>query len=243
MVGPFVVLALVAVSFPSLPSAPTARGETVYFADIFPQGTLGAAPIFVDERLVEERAGVLVSTHVTRDRAGVTVIRESAKHFGDYALIEYTLYANQFGQTGTIRVQGDQVSYERLEGSERETRAERVDGPVVVGPTLVGYIARHLDRLQAGEELEIRLAVLDRLQTYGFKLQAVDTGLGQTRIRMKASSFVIAMAVDPLYFTFETTTGRPIRLEGRVSPEVRDGDGWHSVDARVEYRLISGAYR
>jgi hypothetical protein len=243
MVGPFVYLALIAVGFPAGRSAPAAGGEIVYFADVFPRGTLSEAPMFIDERLVEEHAGVLVSTHVTRDRAGATVIRESATHSGDYDLIEYTLYANQFGQAGTIRVQGDRVSYERLEGTERQTRAEHVNGPVVVGPTLVGYIVRHLDLLQAGEELEVRLAVLDRLETYGFKLKAVEAGPGQTRIRMKPSSFLIAMAVDPLYFTFETATRKPIRLEGRVSPEVRDEDGWHAVDARVEYRLVLGAYR
>src|SRR5690349_19681179 len=127
MVGPVVVLALAAVSFPAGRSAP----ETVHFAEVFPGGTLGAPPLFAAERLVEERAAVLVSTHVTRDRAGATVIRESATHSGDYALIEYRLYANQFGQAGTIRVQGDQVFYERFQGTERETKAERVNGPVV----------------------------------------------------------------------------------------------------------------
>lgn len=243
MVSPFILLTLVAVGFPADRSAPADRGETVYFAEIFPRGTLARTPVFVDERLVEERAGMLVSTQITRDRSGATVIRESATHSGDYSLIEYTLYANQFGQAGTIRVQGDQVTYERLEGTDRETRAERVDGPVVVGPTLVGYIVRHLDLLQADQEIEIRLAVLDRLETYGFKLKAVEARTGETRIRMKPSSFLIAMAVEPLYFTFETATRKPIRLEGRVSPEVRDEDGWHAVDARVEYRLTSDAYR
>jgi len=243
MVSPLVILTLMAVSFPAGRTTPLERGETVYFAEIFPRGTLARTPVFVDERLVEERAGVFVSTQITRDQSGATVIRESATHSGDYSLIEYTLYANQFGQAGTIHVQGDQVTYERLKGTDRETRAERVDGPVVVGPTLVGYIVRHLDQLQAGEEIEVRLAVLDRLDTYGFKLKAVEAGPGQTRIRMKPSSFLIAMAVEPLYFTFETETRKPIRLEGRVSPEVRDEDGWHAVDARVEYRLLSDAYR
>jgi len=32
-----------------------------------------------------------------------------------YALIDYTLHANQLGQTGTIRVEKDQVSFGRHE--------------------------------------------------------------------------------------------------------------------------------
>ena len=243
MSGHLVVLALVAVGMPAAHLAPVAGGETVYFGEFFPLKTPAAEPTFIDERTVEERGGVLVSTHLTRDRTGATVIHESATHSADYALIEYTLYANQLGQTGTIRVEGDQVSFERVEGTERHTGTERVEGPVLVGPTLVGYIARHLEWLQAGAELGVRIAVLDRLETYGFKLQAVEAPSGQIRIRMKPSSFFIAMLVDAMYFTFETETRKPIRLEGRVSPKVRDEEGWHDFDARVEYRLIAGAYR
>ena len=91
--------------------------------------------------------------------------------------------------------------------------------------------------------LGVRPAVLDRLVTIGFQLQAVEARPGQTRIRMKPSSFLVALVVDPLYFTFETATGKLVRLEGRVPPKVRDGDAWRDFDARVEYRFVANAYR
>ena len=160
-----------------------------------------------------------------------------------YALIDYTLHANQLGQTGTIRVEKDQVSFERLEGTNRRTRIERQEGPVVVGPTLVGYIFRHLEALRANQILGVRLAVLDRLETIGFQLQAVEAQPGQTRIRMKPSSFLVGMLVDPVYFTFESGTGKLVRLEGRVPPKVRAGKGWRDFDARVEYRYVAGEYK
>src|SRR6266403_826189 len=68
------VLALIAVGIPPAPSAQAARGEIVYFGEFFPLNTLAAEPIFIDERIVEERDGVLVSTHLTRDRGGAIVI-------------------------------------------------------------------------------------------------------------------------------------------------------------------------
>ena len=160
-----------------------------------------------------------------------------------YALIDYTLHANQLGQTGTIRVEKDQVSFERLEGTNRRTRIERQEGPVVVGPTLVGYIFRHLEALRANQILGVRLAVLDRLETIGFQLQAVEAQPGQTRIRMKPSSLLVGMLVDPVYFTFESGTGKLVRLEGRVPPKVRAGKGWRDFDARVEYRYVAGEYK
>jgi hypothetical protein len=135
------------------------------------------------------------------------------------------------------------VSFERLEGTQRRTRTERAKAPVVVAPTFVGYIFRHLDAVRANQVFGVRFAVLDRLETIGFQLQAVDAQPGQTRIRMKPSSFLVAMLVDPVYFTFESATGKLIRLEGRVPPKVRAGKAWRDFDARVEYRFVADPYR
>lgn len=228
---------------PDDPSRVTARGETVYFGAVFPLQGTATEPAFVYERQVGERGGALVSTHITREPSGATALHESATHSGDYALIDYTLHVNQLGQTGTIRVRKDQVTFERLDGAGRRTRTERRQGPVVVGPTLVGFIYRHLEALRASEVFDVRLAVLDRLETIGFRLQAVEGQPGETRIRMKPSSFLVALLVDPLYFTFESGTGKLIRLEGRVPPKVRAGDRWRDFDARVEYRYVASAYR
>jgi hypothetical protein len=228
----------------SIPEAPgDAMTQTVYFGTVFPLSAAAAKPAFVYERLVGERDGALVSTHVTRDPSGSTAIRESARHTADYSLVDYTLHENQLGQTGTIRVDGDRVSFERLEGTKRRARVERVKAPVVVGPTLVGHVVRNLASLRAGEVLRVRLAVLDRLETIGFDLQAVEAAPGQTRIRVKPSSFLVALIVGPLYFTFETATAKLVRLEGRVPPKVRAGDAWRDFDARVEYRFVAEAYR
>ncbi len=135
------------------------------------------------------------------------------------------------------------MSFERLDGTKRRIRVERVTAPVVVGPTLVGYVVRHLEALRRGESLGVRFAALDRLETIGFELRAVEAQPGQTRIRMKPSSFLVALVADPIYFTFETATAKLVRLEGRVPPKVRDGDAWRDFDARVEYRFVAAAYR
>jgi hypothetical protein len=144
---------------------------------------------------------------------------------------------------GQTIVDQDWIHFERFDGSKRRTRTERMNGPVVVGPTLVGYIVRNLESLRAGQVLGVRFALLERLETIGFQLQAVPAAPGQTRIRMKPSSFLVALIVDPVDFTFDTTTGKLARLEGRVPPKVRQGDAWRDFDARVEYRFVADAYR
>ena len=112
----------------------------------------------------------------------------------------------------------------------------------MVGPTLVGYIVRHLEALRSGQELPVRMAVLDRLETIGFRLRAVPGEVGQTRVRMTASSFLYGLFIDPIDFDFEASSGKLVRLEGRVPPKVWADDRWQDFDARVEYRFVAGAY-
>jgi hypothetical protein len=195
------------------------------------------------ERRVEDHEGSVVSTHVTRDPAGAIQLAESATHSPDYALTEYTMYTNQLEQTGTVRVEGDEVLFHLIDGGKESSRAEDRTGPVVVGPTLVGYIFRHLDELRAGKTLPVQLAVLDRLETIGFELGIVESQPGQTRVRMRASGLVYGMLIDPIHFTFESATGKLVRLEGRVPAKIRDGGSWADFDARVDYRYVADAYR
>jgi hypothetical protein len=140
-------------------------------------------------------------------------------------------------------VLGNEVTFRFADGVEQRTASEHVDSPVAVGPTLVGYIVRRLQALRDGEVVLVRLAVLDRLETLGFELVAVPADAGRTRIRMSASSFLIGLAVDPISFTFETSSSKLLQLEGRVPPKRLEGDSWHDLDARVEYRYVAAAYR
>jgi hypothetical protein len=221
----------------------TNRGDAIYVGRVFPLHGTSTQPTYVYERRVEARLGRWVSTHVTRDSAGAIQLAESATHSSDYALSEYTLYANQLGQTGGIRVQDDQITFRVTDGNIERVRVERLTGDVVVGPTLVGYVVRRLDGLARGEVAEVRLAVLDRMETIGFELAAVAAPAGLTRIQMTPSSFLIRLAVDPVIFTFETSTRQLVRLEGRVPTKIRDGDRWKDFNARVEYAFVASSYR
>lgn len=218
-------------------------GETIYYGRVFPLKAASEAPVFVYERRVDDRGGAPIATHITRNSKGEVVYADSARHTTDYRLTDYTLHGNQMGQSGRVHVDKDQVSFQ-LTGPDGEHRnVETQSLPVVVGPTLVGYIFRNLPALVAGKKLPVRFAVLDRLETIGFDLQAVEAQPGQTRIRMKASSFLIARLITPTYFTFETATGKLVRIEGRVPPKVQEGERLRDLDARVEYQFVAATYR
>ena len=216
------------------------RGETIYFGSSFPLTGAADAPTFVYERKVEDLGeGAQRALHVTRNPAGEVQIAEEATHGPQYALRDYTLHTNQLGQSGSVHVAQDAVTF-TLNG---ETKVERTTDPVAVGPTLVGFVFVRLEELRQGAVVPLRLAVLDRFETIGFELRSVAAAPGQTKVQMTASSFLYRLAIDPVFFTFETASAKLVRLEGRIPPKVKNGDGWANFDARVEYRFVADAYR
>jgi hypothetical protein len=216
---------------------------TIYQGDVFPLRGPAAHPTFRYERTVEARNGDLVSTHVTRDASGAIALDESAAHSETYALAEYTLRRNQLGQHGTVRIADGRVVFHLVDGPRHLHAVEPDRGATVVGPTLVGHVVQSLPALRAGGTGRVRLAVLDRLETIGFDLRAVDAPPGTTRIRMTPSSFLLRLVIAPIHFTFDAATDKLVRLEGRVPPKLRIGHRWRDFDARVEYRFLAEAYR
>jgi hypothetical protein len=220
----------------------TERGEPIYLGTVYARGATAAAePVYVYERRVERQGAAIVATHVTRDPAGVIQLAETARSSPDYRLATYTLHANQLGHTGTIRVEGDAVTFRVQRDGREQVRVERQRAPIVVGPTLVGYIVTHLDEL-ATRTLAVRFAVLDRLETIGFELHTVDAGDGEVRVRLEPASFFVGLFVDPTDFTFDRGTRRLVRIEGLVPTKLRAGNRWKDFDARVEYRFAADRY-
>jgi len=222
----------------ALPADLATRGECIYFGSTFPLDG-EADPLFVYERRVESVGDHLVATHITRTPGGLVALADQATHTETYALREYRLLTDQQGQTGSIHVDGDTVTF----AFGQRVRVEQGTGDVVVGPTVVGYLWKRLDTLRASETLAVRFAVLDRLETLDFTLTAVSAPTGQTRVQMSPTSVIIGLVVDPIFFTFETGSGKLVRIEGRVPPK-REVDGaLVDLDARVEYRFVAADYR
>jgi hypothetical protein len=228
----------------AVPERLSQEGESIYFGQVFPLGEAAAQPTFVYERRVASRGNGVVSSHVTRTPQGSVALAEEALHDARYALARYELFTNQRGQRGSIRMQGDDVYFHLVEGTREQNAVEHHSGvPVLVGPTLVGYVVQHLPALRSGQRLDVRLAVLDRLETLGFELESVPAPSGETQVRMRPSSLLVRLAVSPVLFSFETTSGKLLRLEGPVPTKLPTTAGLQDFDARVEYRFVASTYR
>jgi hypothetical protein len=204
-----------------------ACGATVYFGDVYPEGA--GAPLYVYERCVEGGT----STHVTRDGAGEVVYAESAEHDDVYTVVRASLLRDQLGREATLSVTDDGWTFEvtSAEGDVR-VRTERARGPLVVGPTLIGWVLTH--ELPA----TVRFAALDRGRTYAFVIERVDAHT----VRMRARSPLVGLVIHPITLTFDDR-GWLATLDGRVPPRIRVGERWRPLDAHVVYRPIAVTYR
>jgi hypothetical protein len=80
-----------------------------------------------------------------------------------------------------------------------------------------------------GEAEPLQQRTMQRQAAVGLQRPAHANGLG--------------LAIDPIDFTFDTSTKALVRLEGRVPTKIREGEHWSDFDARVEYELMASSYR
>lgn len=209
-------------------------GTHVYDGSVVPMGA--DAPAFRYERWVRDEGASTQSTHATYDASGALVVVQRASHDEQYRLRRFEELHDQTGAVNTVEVDDDgSLHFTRRRGGQLETASEGPGAPVVVGPTLFGFVRRHLDQLTKGEVIEVRFAAADRGKSYAFELSCANAD--GSVVRFAPKSALVRLAIAPMFITFEGAG--LLRYEGRVPPRL-DGDAF---DARVDYTMLTERYR
>jgi hypothetical protein len=215
-------------------------GDLVYEGPVVPLGQ--DEPLFRYERRVQSAAeGRLQSTHLTFPvEGGSSVLLHRAVHSADYRLHHFEEIHGQTGRWATVDIESDgRVSFHVRHGRETRHAMEEGGAPVVVGPTLFGFVRAHLQELIAGEALEVRFAVTDQARTYAFVLRCAESDSHRTLIRMEASDFFVRLGIDAMEIEVDST-GNITRYRGRV-PVLRPD--LEAFDAEIHYRYFVPEYR
>lgn len=224
-------------------SAPESTGEWIYDGAVYSQDTTRSAPLFRYDRRVRVTGPTLVSTHITRDASGRIVVTQVAEHDSSYRVRSASVTQRQTGVSASVRVAGDQATFSREEGGHTETRSETLSLPLVVGPTLFGFIGAHWSDLLAGARVPLRFAVLERNQSIGFVLERLPDSSHRVTFRMTPSNWVMRRAIAPTYFHFDAASRHVQAYEGRVPPLEQVGTSLRALDARVRYTFHAAEYR
>lgn len=203
-------------------------GEVEYEGTVVPKG--GAKPAFLYRRF----CGPGHATHVTREPGNAPwVLWQHAEHDAAFRLLGFEERHRQRNQESRLLVEVDRLRFERRPlGGDGATkvREEPLREPVVVGPTLFGFVRTHLDALRRGKTVFIRFAAADQGRTYRFGLRAEDGPV--TRVTMRATSWLVRLGIAPMTITFEE--GRATSYCGRVPPLLKGS----AFDAEVRYRYL-----
>lgn len=217
-------------------------GELITQGTIFPLKGDRAKPLYFFERRIRGEGAEVHSTSYTHDGQKPVLI-ETAIHDANYKVREFTENQFQLGTVGKMTVEGNKIHFHSVSGGKEKHAEETATSlPVVAGPAFFGFMYNNWDTLMAGKTVPFRYCVMHRMETIGFELEKVKSSPDQVRIRMKPTSYVISLLVDPIHFTFAPDKSL-LFLEGRVPPKIKKGDGWADLDAYEVYKNIAPVFK
>lgn len=200
-------------------------------------------PLFRYERHVLDLDRGVRSSHRTFTPAGEPVLLHQADHSASHALVKFHEVQSQTGLVGWVDVAADgTATFQTTVNGRTRTRVEGPGDPLLVGPTLFGYVREQWDSLLDGEVHPIRFVVLDRRRSYRFALQAVDGQDGTRTFEMVPTSLLVRLALPRTTLVFDPD-GTIVRYTGRVPPLEAVGRRHEPLDATVTYALAADAYR
>lgn len=226
--------------------APESAGVLIYRGTVFAADAAAAGtPLYRYERRVQARGDGWVAAHVTSDPAGEVIIAERATVTADYTLQRFEADNRQLGYSGSVELGdgGRRLEYRLLRGGRASRAVERVDDPVVSGPSLHGFILQRWTALARGEVLPVRMIVLREKTSYGFGIRRLGETGGQTAFSVTPRNWLVRLAIAPLVVRFDSATRHVVRYEGRVPPLQQRRGRLAALDARVDYTMSVPAYR
>ncbi len=205
-------------------------------AKIFDRESNGKELLYQLDRKETTVQGKRTVEDIFKDPKGNVVAVETFIYQGE----DLKSYQSQHHQTeidGKVTLDGKAVTFTL--GSK--TWTEDFEPNVISKNQIVSYLHKNWDSLMTGETIPIRLLVVDRGETVGFKFFKIEEATVQDKkvviVKMKPSSFVIAALVDPLIFTFEKDAfHKLLEVSGRVVPKKHVDNEWKDLDAVTVYQ-------
>lgn len=156
-------------------------------------------------------------------------------------LIRYDAHHHQLAERWSAEVKDGTVHYRReiLSSGKTEADAEKIPDDFLIGPMIVPYLVQNWRTLEKGETLSVRLGVLQRQETIGFKFfkagEAVWGTKKAVKILMKPTSVLIAALVDPIEFHFTPEDRKLVYTVGRTQLRFLKNGEWRDLTAETVF--------
>lgn len=156
----------------------------------------------------------------------------------DGKLKKFVLNQAQLNQVSTIEINDSKVYYLHSEEGKTTSREEDLDPNYVVGPFMGEILKTNWKELLNGKDVDIRFAIPDRKETFGFTLvkeEHPEAPSNTVIIKMKAISFFVALVVRPFYMTFTKSDMKITRFKGMLLPKKNVDGRWKDIVGEIIY--------
>lgn len=144
-------------------------------------------------------------------------------------------------RTTYVRAENGKLIYElkdkTADGEKIKSDNEPIEPLHAVGPGLLDRLMNVWEKGVAGEAVELRLSVPDRFESFWFRFKKVAETEDEITFDLRPSSFVIAMFVKAIEFTFVKKTRLLKTYRGPTFVMRRVGNEWQQLLAVMEYDM------
>lgn len=219
----------------------TQLAQADYTADIFAMDSNRQTKLFTVKSETQE-------SDLTQSKA--TFFYASGEKSGEVALIETVwmkgselkkmeLEQKQTGQSAAIEVTDSHVIFRKKDKDKEREEKEKKPENLVISGSLSRFIKQNIEAIKKGDKVKFRFASWERMETVGFEVfkmgEEMREGAKVLKLKMKASSFIIAAIVDPLTFIFSEDGSKLLEHRGRVAPKKNVNGSWKDLDAEAVY--------
>ena len=188
--------------------------------------------------------GKVAQTNVTfTDPDGKVQTTEDLWYDGNGVLSKYEMKEFQDNEHGSIEVKDGRAYFSYTKEGKIRTDDEDFKPNAVIGPTTIGYVLKNWKTIMAGDDVDVRFGVMDRLETVGFKFFKIkeekDGDQDVVVVKMKPTSIFIASLVDPLIFRFDKAGTKVLSIIGRTLPKQLIDGKWKDLDAESVYEYTN----
>jgi hypothetical protein len=228
----------------------------IYPVDQFPEkcadllkGAKCEEKAFGQFHVTSKKEGDLVSsTSVFTAPEGVQVTELSSERGGH--VIKAMIENQAIKKRSELEVKEGKVFYKvtDLVTGAVKTSQDDAETNLVVPSTVFSYISPFFNDLREGKEVKLKVAVLDRRESFSFVMKKIKVEKGLAGddlmvLEMEPVSFIVKALVDPMYFYVHAKSGALHAFEGRSALRRKTGDQYKEMKVRTAYEYKVNRYQ
>lgn len=234
-----VILALLS---PLLTKAQDMKVPPARVAKIYEVGKTDQDPVFIQKTNYKNVGDQIEANTVITDKKGTVVLTEVASYKGAQ-LMNQVVEQIQTGDHYEVQVKDEKIYFRERKINEAADKikesSEKYTDQFCIGPVIEEYLLKNWDQVSEKKTLTANFGVPERRQTVSFdfklKEQTKVNGRDVARITMKASSFIIRMAVDTITLDLDLKTKRYFHYVGRTPLQFEKNKKLEPFDAEIFY--------